>query len=468
MGRWVKEGLRYLKTKKQKNVRLGTVVDIGAVFRNGHRHTTGKKRMPSELRFDASKARIGAASLYLAGGVSSNFRLGIAPTPLVFDRADGPYLFDADGNRLIDYYLGMGPMILGHTPADVIAAATAQMADGLLYGGQSAPEAEAARAVCEMVPCAERMRFCSSGSEAVQVALRLVRTATGRRVIVKFAGHYHGWFDNILWSTTPPPGANGPVAGSLGQATETREIEVLEWNDLRALQARLAQGDVAGVIMEPIMCNQGAIFPLPGYLEGVRAACTAAGTVLIFDEVITGFRVSPGGAQQLLGVTPDLATFAKAMANGFPVAAIAGRAELMDLVTKGVVHGGTYNGQAVTMAACVAALRRLRDPATLAAIAPRGQRLMAGIQAAFDDAGIAAYVGGLPQIFHVALGLSSAPRNWADLGAMDRPRYVAFTTALLRHGVRALERGAWFLSTEHDDAVIEATLAAVRRAVKEI
>ena len=424
--------------------------------------------MPKELSFEASRARIAAASQHLAGGVSSNFRLGMAPTPLVFDRGDGPYLFDADGNRLIDYYLGMGPMILGHTPGDVIAAATAQMADGLLYGGQSAPEADAARLVCEMVPCAERMRFCSSGSEAVQVALRLARTATGRRVIVKFAGHYHGWFDNILWSTTPPAGANGPVAGSLGQATETDEIEVLEWNDLPALQARLLRGDVAGVIMEPIMCNQGAIFPRPGYLEGARAACTASGSILIFDEVITGFRVSPGGAQQLLGVIPDLATFAKAIAAGFPVAAIAGRADLIDLVTKGVVHGGTYNGQAVTMAATVAALKRLRDPATLAAIAPRGQRLMAGIQAAFDGANIAAYVGGLPQIFHVALGLRAAPRNWSDLGGMDRVRYSAFTAALLRRGVRALERGAWFLSTEHDDRVIDATLVAVGQAVKEI
>ena len=243
---------------------------------------------------------------------------------------------------------------------------------------------------------------------------------------------------------------------------------MLAWNDLAALQARLARGDVAGVIMEPIMCNQGAIFPLPGYLEGARAACTAAGTVLIFDEVITGFRVSPGGAQHLLGVVPDLATFAKAIANGFPVAAIAGRADLIDLVTKGVVHGGTYNGQAVTMAATVATLNRLRDPATLAGIALRGLRLMAGIQAAFDGAGIAAYVGGLPQIFHVALGLTAPPRNWSDLLAMDRPRYSAFTTALLRHGVRALERGAWFLSTEHDDAVIDATLVAVSEALKEI
>ncbi len=420
------------------------------------------------LSFDASRRRIAEASQYLAGGVSSNFRLGISPTPLVFDRADGAYLFDADGNRLIDYYLGMGPMILGHTPPDVIAAATAQMQKGLLYGGQSGPETEAARLFCEMVPCAERMRFCSSGSEAVQCALRLARTSTGRRIVIKFAGHYHGWFDNILWSTTPPAGATAAVPGSRGQPEETSEIEVLPWNDLAALTARLARGDVAGIIMESIMCNQGAIYPAPGYLEGVREACTKTGTILIFDEVITGFRVAPGGAQQLLGITPDLATFAKAIANGFPVAALGGRQDLMELMTQGVVHGGTYNGQAVTMAATVAVLNRLKKPATHALMATRGTRLMDGMREAFARAGIPAIVAGPPQIFHVAIGLTEKPRNWTDLLAMDRPRYVKFTTALLRHGVRALERGAWFLSTEHDDDVIDATLEAVGLALKEI
>jgi glutamate-1-semialdehyde 2,1-aminomutase len=420
------------------------------------------------LSFEESRRRLTEASKYLPGGVSSNFRLGMSPTPLVFERADGAYLFDVDGNRLIDYYLAMGPMILGHTPADVCAAVVAQLEKGILYGGQSAVEAEAARLVCEMVPCAQKLRLNSSGSEAVQTALRLARAFTGRRVIIKFAGHYHGWFDNILWSTAPPADASGPVAGSRGQAEETREIVVLPWNDLVALQARLAQNDVAGVIMEPVMCNSGAILPLPGYLEGVREACTKAGTVLVFDEVVTGFRVAPGGAQARLGVTPDLATFAKAIANGFPVAAVAGRKDLMDLMTQGVVHGGTYNGQAVAMAATIATLKRLRDPATHAGMEVRGRRLMQGIQAAFDAAGIAAVVNGFPQIFHVAIGLGEKPRNWDDLLKMDRARYVKFATALLRHGVRALERGAWFLSTEHNDDVINATLEAVQRAISEI
>jgi len=248
-----------------------------------------------KLSFDESRRRIEYASQFLAGGVSSNFRLGLSPTPLVFERADGAYLFDADGNRLIDYYLGMGPMILGHTPRDVRDAAAAQLDRGLLYGGQSDVETAAARLVCEMVPCAERMRFNSSGSEAVQMALRLARAATGRRVIVKFEGHYHGWFDNILWSTAPPAGVQGPVAGSRGQPVQTDEVVVLPWNRLPELRARLAKGDVAAVIMEAAMCNAGAILPAPGYLEGAREACTASGTILVFDEVITGFRVAPGG-----------------------------------------------------------------------------------------------------------------------------------------------------------------------------
>ncbi len=421
------------------------------------------------LTFDESRRRMAEAAKYLAGGVSSNFRLGISPTPLVIERGDGAYLIDADGNRLVDYYLGMGPMILGHTPADVIAAVKAQLDRGILYAGQSGIEAEAARLFCEMIPCAERMRFCSSGSEAVQLALRISRAATGRRVALKFEGHYHGWFDNILWSTTPPYDATGPVAGSRGQLLETgADIAVLPWNDLEALRTRLEQRDVAMVIMESVMCNQGAIFPAPGYLEGVREICTATGTILVFDEVVTGFRVGPGGAQTIFGVTPDLATFAKAIANGFPVAAIGGRADLMDQLAHGVMHGGTYNGQPVTMAAVTATLNRLRQPETFATLNARGTRLMEGMREAFAQAGVPAVIAGFPTVFHVGLGLTEAPRNWTGLKGFDRKRYVAFTSALVERGVRPLERGAWFLSTEHDDDVIDFTLAAVAEALKVI
>ncbi len=424
--------------------------------------------------FDESARRIAENSRYLAGGVSSNFRLGMAPTPLVFDRGAGAFLYDVDGNELIDYYLGMGPMILGHNPAGVRAAVATQLDRGLLFAGQTDIEAEAARLVCAMVPCAERMRFASSGSEVDQAAIRLARAATGRLTIIKFEGHYHGWFDNVLWSNAPTREAAGPeespnrVAGSLGQDPDAgSHIEVMSWNDLGLIERRLARGDVAGVIMEPAMCNAGAIKPAAGYLEGVRAACTKHGTILIFDEVITGFRVGPGGAQKVFGVTPDIATFAKAIANGFPVAAIAGRADILDLFAKGVLHGGTFNAQPVAMAATVATLKAL-TPDLYATIDRRGARLMDGIRKELAGAGITSVVTGFPQIFHVAFGLDKPARNYRDLMQMDRARYVKFTAALLRRGVRALERGAWFMSIEHDDAVVDRTLEAVAAAVREI
>ncbi|WP_274627371.1 aspartate aminotransferase family protein [Arvimicrobium flavum] len=411
----------------------------------------------------------------MSGGVNSNFRLNISPTPLVFERGVGPYLHDIDGNRLIDYYLGMGPMILGHNPKALADAVKAQIENGILFAGQTEVEAEAARLVCEMVPSAERMRFGSSGSEVDQAALRLARAATGRQKVIKFEGHYHGWFDNVLWSTAPAPDAAGPydapnpVAGSKGQLADTADtLVVLPWNDLDLLVKRLAVGDIAAVIMEAAMCNAGAVHPAAGYLEGVREACTRHGAILIFDEVITGFRLAPGGAQERFGVKPDLSTFGKAIANGFPVAAIAGRADLLDLFsTGGVVHGGTYNSQPIAMAATVATLKSLQ-PSLYAAIDRTGTRLMTGMREIFAREGVKAVVEGFPQVFHVALGLEEPARNYRDLARMNRPAYVALTTALLRRGVRALERGAWFMSIEHSDAVIDQTLDAFEGAVRQI
>jgi glutamate-1-semialdehyde 2,1-aminomutase len=419
---------------------------------------------------------ISEAAKYLPGGVNSNYRLGISPTPLVFDRAEGPFLYDVDGNRLIDYYLGMGPMILGHSPEPVIAAVKQQLQRGILFAGQSEIEYEAARLVCQLVPCAEMIRFGSSGSEVVQAALRLSRAITGRDMVIKFEGHYHGWLDNIHWSISPPldqagpPDTPTPVPGSVGQdLLAGRNLEVLPWNDLDLLVERLAREDVAAVIMEPAMCNTSAILPAEGYLEGVRRACTGTGTVLIFDEVITGFRVAPGGAQQRLGVTPDLAIFGKAIANGFPVACLAGRADLMEqFVTRKVMHGGTYNAQPVSMAATVATLTALADGQVHAALERRGRRLMDGIARVLAEADVVARVQGFPQIFHVALGVDRPIVDYRSSLGADKARYVKFTTTLLAHGVRALERGAWFLSDAHSDEVIDETIAAVATTARTI
>ena len=427
-------------------------------------------------RFDQSKKRLASFAKYLPGGVNSNFRMGISPTPLVFERAEGPYLYDVDGNRLIDYYLGMGPMILGHNPKPVLKAVTEQLKYGILYAGQSEIEFEAARLFCEIVPCAEMVRFNCAGSEVVQAALRVARAATGRSIIVKFEGHYHGWLDNVLWSIAPTPDQFGPetsptpIPASAGQDLPAgQHTEVLPWNNLSILETRLRRGDVAAVIMEPAMCNTSAIAPAQGYLEGVRKVCSETETILIFDEIITGFRLAPGGAQQRLGVIPDLATFGKAIANGFPVSALAGRRDLMEqMATGGVLHGGSYNALPAAMAAVVATLNELNRPETSSYLEEQGKKLMTGIKDALADADVEAQVQGFPQIFHVALGTSTPFSNYRDSLAADKARYVNFTTALLSHGVRALERGAWFLSTAHDDAVIDETIAAVEAAAKEV
>ena len=399
--------------------------------------------------FEGSRQLIAEAARSLPGGVNSNYRLGVAPTPLVFERGEGPYLYDADGNRLIDYYLGMGPMILGHSPAPVLEAVREELSAGILYAGQSRVEQEAARLVCEMVPCAERVRFSCAGSEVVQAVIRLARAATQRSVIIKFEGHYHGWMDNILWSIAPTPEEYGPeeapnaVPGSAGQDLQAgMHTEVLPWNNLELLARRLERGDVAGVIMEPAMCNTSTVFPAEGFLEGVRRACSDTGTVLIFDEVITGFRVAPGGAQAHFGVTPDLATFGKAIASGFPVSCFAGRAELMELFASGgVMHGGTFNGHPACMAALVATLGELKKPETFAALNRQGTRLMEGMREALDAADIQARVEGFPQIFHVGFGVEGQVTDYRSSLQADKERYVRFTEALHYRGCAGVGAG---------------------------
>ena len=427
------------------------------------------------LDFERSAAIIAENSRFVAAGVNSNFRIGMAPGPLVFERGEGAHLFDVDGNRLIDYYCGMGAMVLGHNPAGVRDAVKKQVDEGILFAGQTAIEFEAARLVCERIPSAERMRFGSSGSEVVQAAFRLARAATGRKTIIKFEGHYHGWFDNVLWSTAPalnaagPASAPVPVGGSAGQdEDEAAKLAILGWNDLEALERRLAEGDIAAVIMEPAMCNQGAISPGEGYLQGALDACHRHGALLIFDEVITGFRLGSGGAQKRFGVTPDISVFAKAIANGFPVAAIVGRADLLDMFgSGGVLHGGTFNAQPVTMAAMVATQKAL-TPELYERTSARGLKLQAGVREALSEAGIKAQVVGFPMVFHVAFGLDAPAKNYRDLATSDKAGYASFALALLKRGVRVLERGAWFVSAEHDEDVIEETLRAVRGAAREV
>ncbi len=423
-------------------------------------------------RFDETHRRMEAGARYLPGGASSDYRLG--PTALVIDHADGALLFDVDGNRLIDYYCGAGPIILGHNPAPVVEAVTRQLSRGVQVGGETDDEFAAAKLVTELVPCADMARFANTGGEAVQLALRIARGATGRDVIVKFEGHYHGWHDSVFVGLPTRANVAQPVGDqrsrtmSAGQDPASIEhTEVLPWNDLAAVEARLARGDVAAVITEPLW--RGYITPKAGYLAGLKELCARHGTILIFDEIVSGFRVGPGGAQEMHGVTPDLATFAKAMANGFPISCVAGRRDLMSLIGGGkVIHPGTYNGNALVMSAAVATMGMLAEGSPYESIDRAGGRLMSGFGGLLESKGVRGLVQGVPGSFHVLLGVDRPIGSIGDTAGVDSEKTEAFTMALLERGVRAITGGHWYVSAAHTDALVDETLNVFEDALAAI
>ena len=423
------------------------------------------------MKFEQSHREVTEGSAYVAGGVNSGYRTGSKPHPLVFTSAHGCELVDVDGNNLIDYVLGMGPMILGHSPQEVIDAAKKQLDISLLVAGQTLIEYEAAKLLTQMGPSAKKVRFASSGSEAVQVAYRVARAATGRWKIIKFEGHYHGWFDNVLVSVAPDISLAGEVLnpnalpGTQGQEMSDN-IVVLPWNNAEVIEEQLKTGHIAGIIMEPIMFNTSGVLPLPGYLERVRELATKYGTVLIFDEVITGFRVSEGGAQKVSGVTPDLTILGKALANGFGVAAIVGNEDYMNLIATGkVMHAGTYNTQSVSMAATLATLKILNSQIPYDIINKSGGYLMKELSKEFSSSGIEHEIVGYPGVFNVRFD-SKGPTEYRSAIKANRERYANFAFALLQKGIRILPRGTWFLSSAHTVRDLDKTLSAVRDVLK--
>ncbi|WP_053205580.1 aspartate aminotransferase family protein [Jiangella muralis] len=404
------------------------------------------------------------ASRRTPGGVHSNIRL--AGPRIFFESGSGPWLRSVDGDEYVDYLLGQGPNFLGHAPEPVVRAVSEASRTGVIFGGQHELEIEAAELVCETLGWPDMVRFGVSGTEAVQAAFRLARAATGRTKIVRFEGHYHGWLDNVL--TAPDGDGWGPAsAGQL--ASHLDDFVVLPWNDADRLAALLAaEGDlIAAVIMEPVMINAGVIEPRPGYLERVRELCTAYGIVLIFDEVLSGFRLGLDGAAGRYGVTPDLATYAKALAAGWPVAALAGRADLMEHFGTGEVnHSGTFNGSVVATAAVKASLELLRDEPPYAAIDQHGTALMAGIRELGQTYGIPLRAAGLPAAFHVSFGDADVV-DYRTLQELDLARYEELAEELVGHGVWVAPRGVWYVSAAHGPGELDAALTRFAKTLTE-
>lgn len=425
------------------------------------------------MKHDQSHALFTRARELLPGGVNSPVRAfkSVGGEPFFVERADGPYLYDVDGNRYIDYVGSWGPMIVGHNHSAVRQAVKHAINNGLSFGAPCAAEVTMAETLTRLVPSCEMVRMVNSGTEATLSAIRLARGATGRSRIVKFEGCYHGHGDSFLVKagsgmlTLGVPTSPGVPAG-LSKLTLT-----LPYNDFDAATALFAEqgADIAGLIIEPVVGNANCIPPREGYLQHLRALCTQYGTVLIFDEVMTGFRVALGGAQAHYGITPDLTTFGKIIGGGMPVGAYGGRRELMSQIAPAgpIYQAGTLSGNPVAMAAGLAMLELVQEPGFHERLSAASARLCAGLEAAAAEAGVAVTTNQVGAMFGLFF-TDQKVETYAQATACDTAAFNRFFHAMLERGVflapSAYEAG--FLSSAHDDSIIDATLDAAREAFK--
>jgi glutamate-1-semialdehyde 2,1-aminomutase len=428
--------------------------------------------------YDKTQALRDRAMKVMPLGVSSNYRYwGPSESPVVA-RGEGCYYWDLDGNRYIDYRLGFGPVILGHAHPAVCDRVNEAMRQGTVFAALTELETQVAERIIRMCPGVELVRFANSGAEATMHALRIARGYTGREKILKFEGQYHGMYDYVLWSTaSADPTELGPrqdpipFQQSAGIPACNRSlILTLPFNDFEVLDATLKREghQVAAIIVEPILGNAASIGPKKGWLEFLRTKCDEYGIVLIFDEVKTGFRIAPGGAQEVFGVKGDLATYAKAIANGFPLAAVGGKREVMDVVSKGVSQGGTYCANAVAVAAGDATLELLEDGQILKAIDAQGRKLQAGIDRVLTEAGLPHQIHGPGAMFGILLAEGEAV-EFRDFSRHDAKLYEDICVAMIMRGAipDADAREPWFLCAAHDDKAIDETLSIFEDAVKE-
>lgn len=427
------------------------------------------------MNLEKSRELYEEAKKYIPGGVNSPVRAfkSVGGTPIFISKAKGSKIYDADGNEYIDYVGSWGPMILGHAHPAVVRAIREAAEKGTSYGAPTELEIKMARLVVEAVPSIEKVRFVSSGTEAVMSAIRLARGYTGREKIIKFEGCYHGHSDSLLAKagsgvmTLGIPGTPGVTEGT------AKDTIVLPYNNLEAVkEAFEREGEnIACVIVEPIAGNMGVVLPRPGFLEGLREITKKYGALLIFDEVITGFRVSYGGAQEFYGVIPDLTTLGKIIGGGLPVGAFGGRAEIMDYIAPDgpVYQAGTLSGNPLAMAAGIAVLETLKEKAVYETLEQLSSQLADGLKEAFSEAGIPAYftrVGSMMCAFFT----ESEVYDYATASTSDTEMYARYFWGMIEEGCyfAPSQFEAAFVSTAHTELDIEKTVEAARRVLKKI
>ena len=417
-----------------------------------------------------------SACAVIPGGVNSPVRAfkSVGGTPVFIDHAKGPFLFGANGQRYIDYVGSWGPMILGHADPDVVEAVQSAAADGLSYGAPTELETELAHLVCQAVPSMDQVRMVNSGTEATMSAIRLARGYTGRDTLIKFEGCYHGHADSLLVKA-------GSGALTLGIPTSpgvpkdaARHTLTLEYNNSEEVRQVFAESgdDIAAVIVEPVTGNMNCIAPAPGFLETLREVCDQSGAVLIFDEVMTGFRVGPGGAQELYGIRPDLTTLGKVLGGGLPVGAFGGRAEIMaHLAPLGPVYqAGTLSGNPLAMSAGIATLKKVGAPGFFDALTETTRSLVTGMAQAAADAGIPLATESVGGMFGLFFTENDRVSSFAQVMACDSERFSTFFHGMLSRGIylapSAFEAG--FVSVTHSEAEISETLTAAAEVFAEL
>jgi len=419
-----------------------------------------------------SEALFARARQLLPGGVNSPVRAfrAVGGTPFFVQRGEGPYLYDVDGQRYIDYVCAYGPLILGHAPPNVAAALQEAVTRGWSYGAPNPLEVELAELITAALPSVEQVRFVNSGTEATMSALRLARAATGRPGVIKFDGCYHGHADAFLVSAGSGVATLGLPDSPGVPASAVQHTSSVPFNDLGAVEKVFVghHDGIAAVIVEPVVGNAGVLLPKPGFLAGLREITRREGALLIFDEVMTGFRVAYGGAQTRYCVTPDLTCLGKIVGGGLPVGAYGGRADLMQQIAPAgpVYQAGTLSGNPLAMAAGIATLRGLQDPATYATLERRSATLEAGLAAAEQRHGVPITINRAGSMF--SLFFQPGPvRSFADAKASDTARFRRFHRSMLDQGVFLAPSPfeAAFVSLAHDDEVIAATVQAMDAAI---
>jgi glutamate-1-semialdehyde 2,1-aminomutase len=424
------------------------------------------------MQFTQSIALFQQAQTIFPGGVNSPVRAfrAVGGQPLFIERGEGAYLYDVDGNRYVDYVLSWGPLITGHAHPEVVRAIQEAAVWGTSYGAPSPLEIELAQSIMSFMPNLEMLRFVNSGTEATMSALRLARAYTKRDKIIKFNGCYHGHADMLLVQAGSGVATLG-LPDSPGVPAETAAATlVAEYNDLESVAAIFKQypEQIAAIIVEPVAGNMGVVLPAPGFLNGLRELATEYGALLIFDEVMTGFRVHPGGAQALYGIVPDLTTLGKVIGGGLPVGAYGGMKEIMQLVAPSgpMYQAGTLSGNPLAMSAGIAALALIREPKVWEKLETRAQQLEAGIASAAARAGIPVQQTRAGTMFTTFFS-ETEPTNWNTVKVADKARFGRFFQAMLTNGVYLApsQFEAGFLSILHSESIIATTLDAAEKAL---